>query len=114
MKTSDMPTNEIPEPEDHFIESVGKQADRKVRARHRSDRIWFGLGTMGIVGWSVSIPVLFGIALGIWLDQNVPASFSWRLTLILVGFVLGCLNAWYWVSKEYRHMQEEREGRNRD
>jgi ATP synthase protein I len=65
--------------------------------------VWFGLGMFGIVGWSVAIPTLAGIALGIYLDRHRPVGFSWTLTLLAVGVVIGCLNAWYWV-------QQEREG----
>jgi ATP synthase protein I len=54
----------------------------------------------GIVGWSVAIPTLLGVALGVWLDIVLPTPFSWTLTLLFTGIVAGCLNAWYWVKRE--------------
>jgi ATP synthase protein I len=88
--------------------AVGQSADRKIKARRNSAQaVWFGLGMMGLVGWSVVIPTLLGAALGIWLDKNHPESFSWTLTLLLIGLFTGCLNAWHWVSKEDQAMREE-------
>jgi ATP synthase protein I len=34
--------------------------------------VWFGLGMMGLIGWSVAVPTLLGAALGIWLDNRYP------------------------------------------
>jgi ATP synthase protein I len=67
---------------------------------------------MGLIGWSVAIPTLAGAALGLWLDANHPASFSWTLTLLILGLLVGCLNAWHWVSREHKKMQEEQEDNN--
>lgn len=94
---------------EQFIESVGTKARRRMRARRQANFVWFGLGTFGMVGWSVAIPTLIGIAVGAWLEANVPVGFSWRLTMLVVGLAVGCLNAWYWVNKEQRAMAKERE-----
>lgn len=92
---------------------VGEKARRKLRAQHNKSRtVWLGLGMMGLIGWSVAIPTLLGAALGLWLDEHYPASFSWTLTLLIVGLFIGCLNAWHWVEKEDRAMQEEQEDNN--
>ncbi|MCK2184156.1 AtpZ/AtpI family protein [Halomonas getboli] len=80
---------------------VGRQAERKRRARARGNRVaWFGLGTFGLVGWSVAIPTLAGIAFGVWLDRRTEGPASWTLTFLLIGVILGCLNAWYWIRQE--------------
>ncbi len=82
---------------------VGRRVDRKLRARRESRRTaWFGLGMFGLVGWSVAIPTLAGIALGLWLDARYPGRPSWTLTFLLIGVALGCLNAWYWIRQESR------------
>jgi ATP synthase protein I len=47
--------------------------------------------------------------LGIWLDNRHPGSHSWTLTLLIIGLVIGCLNAWHWVDKEDKEMREEQE-----
>jgi ATP synthase protein I len=84
---------------------VGASAARKLRARRDgAPGVWFGLGMMGLIGWSVVVPTLLGAALGIWLDANHPGAHPWTLALLMAGLVLGCLNAWRWVTKEDRAM----------
>ena len=89
---------------------VGAKAARKLRAqRHVNRTVWFGLGMLGLIGWSVAIPTLLGAALGLWLDQRYPGGRSWTLALLVVGLAIGCLNAWHWVTREDRAMREEQE-----
>ena len=38
-----------------FAEKVGAQAARKLEARRSPGHAWFGLGMMGLIGWSVAI-----------------------------------------------------------
>jgi len=83
---------------------IGRKAERKLKARRsRQGEVWFGLGMFGIVGWSVAVPTILGIALGMWLDAKLQDRISWTLTFLFVGVVLGCLNAWYWVKRESPH-----------
>jgi ATP synthase protein I len=87
--------------EQHLSETVARRAERKLAARRRRPRTaWFGLGMFGLVGWSVSVPALIGIALGLWLDHRYPGQVSWTLTFLIIGLALGCLNAWYWIKQE--------------
>src|ERR1700735_4084537 len=55
-----------------LAEEIGAKATRKIKARHSTQGVWFGLGMMGLVGWSVVVPTLLGAALGIWLDNRHP------------------------------------------
>jgi ATP synthase protein I len=82
---------------------VGAKESRKMKGRREKDRsIWFGLGMFGLIGWSVAIPTLIGVAVGIWIDTTWPSRFSWTLMLLFIGVILGCVNAWYWVKRESR------------
>lgn len=100
-------------PKAPLSQEVGGKAARKLRAqRHVTRTVWFGLGMMGLVGWSVAIPTLLGAALGLWLDRRYPGGRSWTLALLLVGLAIGCWNAWYWVAKEDKEMREEQEDTN--
>lgn len=94
---------EEPERGDEFGRALARKARRKIRAREEGDRgIWFGLGMMGVVGWSVAIPTMLGIAAGVWLDARATAGgdVSWTLTGLVLGVLVGCLNAWFWISRE--------------
>lgn len=87
--------------EKQFKEKVRKKSDRKIRARRDKKRgVWYGIGMFGLVGWSVTIPALMFLALGIWIDANYKGKYSWTLMLLVVGIAVGCLNAWYWVKTE--------------
>lgn len=89
------------EQRDDLRRQVGRRAERKLEARRQSRRsAWFGLGMFGLVGWSVTIPTLAGVALGLWLDRRFPGQASWTLTGLIIGVALGCLNAWFWVRQE--------------
>ena len=93
-----------------FAGQVGAKATRKLKARRNpKPGVWFGLGMMGLIGWSVAIPTLLGAALGLWLDRRFPGGRSWTLALLVAGLMIGCLNAWFWVSKEDKAMREEPE-----
>ena len=93
-----------------FSREVGAKAARKLKARRNPTQgVWFGLGMMGLIGWSVVIPTLLGAALGIWLDNHHPGKHSWTLALLVAGLGIGCLNAWHWVAKEDKEMGEEQE-----
>lgn len=91
----------LSEERQRIAEVVTKQEERKLRARREGDRgIWFGLGMYGLIGWSVAIPTVIGIAAGVWLDARFDMGFSWTLTLLFVGLTTGCINAWYWLKRE--------------
>jgi ATP synthase protein I len=101
--TGNAPENEA------FVGEIGSKAGRKLEARLHPPGVWFGLGMMGLVGWSVAVPTLLGTALGIWLDQHHPGRHPWTLALLVAGLLLGCLNAWRWVAKEDRAMRTRTE-----
>jgi ATP synthase protein I len=99
-----------PKPIPSFSGKVGSQARRKLRARTRGTRgVWFGLGMMGLIGWSVVVPTLLGAGLGWWLDTHYRSNHSWALALLVAGLAIGCLNAWHWVSKEEEAMRAEQD-----
>ena len=86
-----------------FPEQVEAKEARKLRARRvRHQGVWFGLGMFGLVGWSVALPTVIGVAVGLWIDTMWPSQYSWTLMLLFIGVVLGCVNAWFWVSRESR------------
>jgi ATP synthase protein I len=88
-------------PERRFRTLVARKAERhRQAARERNRTVWFSLGLFGIVGWSVAVPTLLGIALGVWIDSHWPSRVSWTLTLLFLGIVVGCINAWHWIRQE--------------
>jgi len=101
--------DKTPKNEPTFAGEIGAKAARKLKARKSPQGVWFGLGMMGLVGWSVVVPTLLGAALGIWLDNHHPGKHPWTLSLLVVGLAVGCLNAMHWVAKEDKAMHDEAE-----
>ena len=100
----------IPKPKPSLSQAVGAKATRKLKAQHNAAAgVWFGLGMMGLIGWSVVIPTLLGAAFGLWLDKHYPGPHSWTLTLLFIGLIAGCVNAWHWVTKEDQEIRAEQE-----
>ncbi|MBD3384750.1 ATP synthase subunit [candidate division KSB1 bacterium] len=86
---------------EEMSKEIGVKGKRKRIAEKSKDQgVWFGLGMFGIVGWSVSIPTLVFLAIGIWLDSTTQGQISWTLSFLVLGIIIGCLNAWYWVKQE--------------
>lgn len=107
---SEKPEIRNPKSRTAFSREVGVKASRKLRAqRHVTRTVWFGLGMMGLIGWSVAIPTVLGAAFGIWLDNRYPGGRSWTLSLLVAGLAIGCVNAWHWVSKEDKVMRDEQD-----
>ncbi|MBY0410143.1 MAG: AtpZ/AtpI family protein [Burkholderiaceae bacterium] len=97
----------------NLANQIDAKAARKLKARRvGTTGVWFGLGMMGLIGWSVAVPTLLGAALGLWLDQRYPGGRSWALALLMAGLALGCINAWHWVDKEDRAMRDIEEDGN--
>jgi ATP synthase protein I len=104
------PHSEFAKQRPSLSQEVGSKAARKLKARRKSAQgVWFGLGMMGLIGWSVAVPTLVGAALGIWLDRHHPGKHDWTLALLVAGLCIGCWNAWHWVAKEEKKIRDEQE-----
>ena len=92
-----------------FLHEVDLREKRKLRARrNKNEGVWFGMGLFGLVGWSVAVPAVLGIFAGVWIDLRWPGPPSWTLMLLLMGILIGCLNAWFWISRQQRSISRER------
>ncbi len=94
-------------PHSEFSRRVGMKEQQKLKAQQESVRtVWSGLAMFGMIGWSVVVPTLIGVALGRWLDQAYPMDFSWTLILLEAGLILGCINAWHWIAAEEKKIRK--------
>ena len=99
-----------PEDETEFMREVSAQAARKLKfQKDGSQSVWFGLGMAGIIGWSVAVPTLGGAMLGLWWDHRHPGTHSWTLMLLAIGLVVGCANAWHWITEQDDAMHDKSE-----
>ncbi|AJE48445.1 AtpZ/AtpI family protein [Celeribacter indicus] len=89
------------EERDRSPEDIGNRARRMKAARDNPGPSPLrGIGTFGMIGWSIAVPAVGGAFLGLWLDRVAPQGFSWTLALIVGGVVLGAVIAWGWIGKE--------------
>lgn len=95
-----------------FSKQIAEKEKRKLKSLQHKNNVWFGLGMMGMVGWSVVVPAVLGALLGVWLDKKSPQPFSWTLSLLIAGLVTGSVIAWHWVDKEDKEMHREKEENN--
>ncbi len=86
--------------EEKLLEKIERDSTKKIKSQEEGSEIMFGLGLFGIVGWSIAIPTLMGIALGVFLDKKFNQSFSWTITLLFAGVILGSFNAWRWIKEK--------------
>jgi ATP synthase protein I len=99
------PKPKLPASEENMIEQVEVRAGRMIRAKNHSfPHFWRAVAMVGLVGWTVVVPMLAGIAVGTWIDRNWPSRFSWTLMLLVGGLAIGCMNAWTRIRDE----QEDR------
>ena len=99
------PNLKLAESAERLIREVGSREARMLRRRTQGPpNIWRSVGLIGLIGWSVALPMLIGIAIGTWIDHAWPSRFSWTLMLLAGGLLAGCAGAWNRVRKE----QEDR------
>ena len=87
--------------EDRAAADIGARARRMKTARDDPGPSPLrGIGTFGMIGWSIVVPTVGGAFLGLWLDRVAPQGFSWTLALIAGGVTVGALISWTWIDKE--------------
>lgn len=91
-----------------FADKVGIKEARRIKGRDDKGKgLWFGLGMMGAIGWSIAVPTLIGVVIGIWMDEIMPGRISWTLTFLFVGLISGCINVWFFIRREQMKIGEE-------
>ena len=80
---------------------VSAKSERRIRSRERpNESIWAFMGTFGLVGWTVAVPTLAGLALGVFLDNRTDSERSFAITFLILGVAVGGATAWYWIRRE--------------
>jgi len=85
---------------ERIVRQVESRQTRILHGRAQRRDLWSSLAIVGLVGWSVVLPTLLGAAAGAWLDHHYPEKFSWALTLLILGLLFGCTNAWLRIKKD--------------
>lgn len=86
---------------EQLARQVGLRETRMVRRKKEgAPNFWRAVALVGFIGWAVALPMLIGIAAGLWIDHRWPSRFSWTLMLLVAGLAVGCANAWNRIKQE--------------
>ena len=89
----------LPPSAERMIRQVESKQERIIRGREHKNAVLRSIAILGVIGWSVVLPTLVGVAAGAWIDGRWPARFSWTLILMTIGLALGCTNAWLHIGR---------------
>jgi ATP synthase protein I len=86
------------------IEAAAQRAVlRERRAREEPEpSLGSRLGQIGILGWSIVLPTLAGLALGHWLDRRFGTGVFFSAPLLMIGAAFGLWSAWKWMHRQNR------------
>jgi ATP synthase protein I len=83
--------------------AVERDVDRKRRAQRGAVAVLARTAYLGTLGLMLVLPIVGGAYLGSWLDGHVSGfSFSWTISLILIGIVVGASNVVLFVRQTWR------------
>jgi ATP synthase protein I len=55
------------------------------------------LGQIGVLGWTIIIPMLLALFAGRWLDRTLQTNVFFSGSLLMVGAAIGFWSAWRWM-----------------
>jgi ATP synthase protein I len=55
------------------------------------------LGQIGVLGWTITIPMLLALFAGRWLDRTLQTNVFFSGSLLMVGAAIGFWSAWRWM-----------------
>ena len=95
------PDSEARDTKGAFVQEVRLRRKRHERnEEEKESSYWSSVGTMGMVGWSVALPLTVGALLGRWLDGRLGSGIVFLVFFIIVGVCVGCYMAWRMVSEK--------------
>jgi ATP synthase protein I len=88
-----------PEVKDRKLEAeVQRDVDRIKKADRERPTLMAQTVYLGTVGLILALPIVAGAYLGSWLDEKLKGySFSWTVTLIVLGVFVGAVNVYLFV-----------------
>jgi len=85
---------------DRLAAAARQAADRARRGREDPEpSLGARLGQMGILGWTIVVPTLIGMAAGRWLDGVFNTGIMFAAALLMLGAAFGLWSAWRWMHR---------------
>jgi len=77
-----------------------RDAKRLLKAKKEKATLLSQTVYLGTLGFMIALPLVAGAYIGSWLDEKLTGySFSWTITLIFVGLVVGAVNVYYFIKE---------------
>ena len=77
-----------------------KRALAEKNRREEDSSFWSNVGLFGMVGWSITLPMVIGLLLGRAADRRFDTGAVYTVFLMLVGLAFGCYNVWRFISQK--------------
>jgi ATP synthase protein I len=93
-----LPPETEPDEQDSLVKGVRLRGERHQRWLHEgAPSVARRLAQIGVLGWIIVVPMLIGVFVGHWLDQEFNSGLFWTAPLLMLGLALGCYSAWKWM-----------------
>ncbi|MGF6411230.1 AtpZ/AtpI family protein [Paraburkholderia sp. MM5482-R2] len=91
------------EPADRVAQAAQRAASRERTGRANPEpSLGARLGQIGILGWTIVLPILLCLALGRWLDRIAGTRVFFAAPLLMIGAGIGLWSAWRWMHRQQR------------
>ncbi|MBS1164551.1 MAG: F0F1-ATPase subunit family protein [Proteobacteria bacterium] len=83
------------------LAEAARQAEKRRREGLATPEPSLGarLGQIGVLGWTIVVPMLIGVAIGRWLDRTLGTGVFFSAPLIMIGAAIGFWSAWKWMHR---------------
>ena len=87
--------------QERFLETLRHKRERAERNRREENpSFWSNVGLFGVVGWSITVPMVLGLLVGRLIDKRFDSGAVYTVFLMLVGLGFGCYNVWRLISRK--------------
>lgn len=97
-----------PDDNDRIARAARRAVERERNAREEPEpSLGSRLGQIGILGWSIVVPTLLGLAIGHWLDKRFHTGVFFAAPLLMAGAAFGLWSAWKWMHRQTRSQHHD-------
>lgn len=100
--------NEPSRDHDPVARAARDATQREARGRAQPEpSLGSRLGQIGILGWTIVLPTLAGLAIGHWLDRLFGTRLFFSAPMLMLGAAAGLWFAWKWMHRQERSLQDD-------
>ena len=86
---------------DHLARAAQTAAEREAKGRANPEpSLGARLGQIGVLGWTIVVPMLLCLFLGRWLDRTLGTGIFFSAPLLMAGAAIGFWSAWRWMHRQ--------------